>query len=64
MTTPPGGTLRVLFVGTKEDAARTNGQLRRAGYDDKFVHDVARVMEYHRAWELYRDDIEFAAPAH
>jgi len=32
--------------------------LRRAGYDDAFVADVARVMEYTRAWELYRDDVE------
>lgn len=37
--------------------------LRRAGYDDAFVHDVARVMEYQRAWDLYRHDIEYAAPA-
>ena len=28
--------------------------LRRAGYDDKFVADVARIMEYAKAWELYR----------
>jgi len=32
--------------------------LRRAGYDDAFVADVARVMEYTRAWELYGDDVE------
>ncbi|MBK9218174.1 MAG: hypothetical protein RJA63_4150 [Pseudomonadota bacterium] len=38
--------------------------LRRAGYDDAFVADVARIMEYHRAWNLYQDDIEYAdAPA-
>jgi transcriptional regulator GlxA family with amidase domain len=30
--------------------------LRRAGYDDQFIADVARVMEYSRAYELYRDD--------
>lgn len=34
--------------------------LRRAGYDEAFIQDVARIMEYHRAYELYRDDIEFA----
>jgi len=32
--------------------------LRRAGYDDTFLAEVARVMEYTRAWELYRTDIE------
>jgi transcriptional regulator GlxA family with amidase domain len=32
--------------------------LRRAGYDDQFIADVARVMEYSRAYELYRDDRE------
>lgn len=36
--------------------------LRRAGYDDGFVREVARVMEYHRAWDLYAHDIEYAAP--
>jgi transcriptional regulator GlxA family with amidase domain len=35
--------------------------LRRAGYDEAFVEDVARIMEYRRAWDLYRHDIEFAA---
>lgn len=34
--------------------------LHRAGYDEAFIHDVARVMEYHRAYELYRHDIEYA----
>ncbi len=37
--------------------------LRRAGYDAAFIHDVARVMEYHRAWALHEHDIEYAAPA-
>jgi transcriptional regulator GlxA family with amidase domain len=32
--------------------------LRRAGYSDEFVADVARVMEYSAAYEMYRDDIE------
>jgi transcriptional regulator GlxA family with amidase domain len=34
--------------------------LRRAGYDEKFVAEVARVMEYSEAYKLYRDDIEVA----
>jgi hypothetical protein len=37
--------------------------LRRAGYDEAFIQDVARVMEYHRAYELFRHDIEYASPA-
>jgi hypothetical protein len=35
--------------------------LRRAGYDEQFVNDVARIMEYQRAYGVYRDDIEYAA---
>jgi transcriptional regulator GlxA family with amidase domain len=35
--------------------------LRRAGYDDSFISEVARVMEYTRAYELYREDVELAA---
>ena len=35
--------------------------LRRAGYDEAFISDVARVMEYQRAYELYRDDIEVSS---
>jgi transcriptional regulator GlxA family with amidase domain len=34
--------------------------LRRAGYDESFVAEVARVMEYTAAYELYRDDVEHA----
>ena len=34
--------------------------LRRAGYDEAFISEVARVMEYAAAYELYRDDIEYA----
>jgi transcriptional regulator GlxA family with amidase domain len=34
--------------------------LRRAGYDEPFIAEVARVMEYARAYEAYRDDIEYA----
>jgi transcriptional regulator GlxA family with amidase domain len=36
--------------------------LRRAGYDDQFLGDVARVMEYSAAYEIYRSDIEYATP--
>ncbi|MDX6645687.1 MAG: hypothetical protein QOK40_1414 [Miltoncostaeaceae bacterium] len=32
--------------------------LRRAGYDEGFVSEVARVMEYSDAYALYRDDVE------
>ena len=32
--------------------------LRRAGYDEGFVGEVARVMEYSAAYELYRQDLE------
>ena len=35
--------------------------LRRAGYDEAFIDDVARVMEYTKAYEGYRDDREKAA---
>jgi len=34
--------------------------LRRAGYDETFISEVARVMEYSLAYETYRDDIEYA----
>jgi hypothetical protein len=33
--------------------------LRRAGYDEEFVSEVARVMEYSQAYAVYRDDLEF-----
>jgi len=32
--------------------------LRRAGYDEQFISEVARVMEYSKAYELYRNDVE------
>ena len=32
--------------------------LRRAGYDEDFVRDVARVMEYEAAYDIYRNDVE------
>ncbi len=34
--------------------------LRRAGYDETFIRDVARVMEYSAAYDIYCNDIEFA----
>jgi hypothetical protein len=37
--------------------------LRRAGNDERFVSEVARVMEYHRAYEFYRGDVELATEA-
>jgi len=38
--------------------------LRRAGYEEGFISEVARVMEYSRAYDLYREDTELAgAPA-
>jgi transcriptional regulator GlxA family with amidase domain len=33
--------------------------LRRAGYDEAFISEVARVMEYAKAYDAYRDDIEY-----
>lgn len=33
--------------------------LRRAGYDEDFLKEVARIMEYEEAYDLYRDDIEY-----
>lgn len=32
--------------------------LRRAGYEEDLIGEVARVMEYHDAYKLYRDDVE------
>ena len=37
--------------------------LRRAGYDEQFVAEVARVMEYSAAYDVYREDVETAAGA-
>jgi transcriptional regulator GlxA family with amidase domain len=34
--------------------------LRRAGYDETFISDVARVMEYADAYAQYRDDVAYA----
>jgi transcriptional regulator GlxA family with amidase domain len=33
--------------------------LRRAGYDDHFLSEVARTMEYCKAYTLYHDDVEW-----
>jgi transcriptional regulator GlxA family with amidase domain len=33
--------------------------LRRAGRDDAFIQEVARIMEYEKAYNGYRDDIEY-----
>jgi transcriptional regulator GlxA family with amidase domain len=33
--------------------------LRRAGYDETFISEVARVMEYSEAYALYKDDVQF-----
>jgi transcriptional regulator GlxA family with amidase domain len=35
--------------------------LRRTGYDETFIAEVARVMEYKAAYDVYKDDIEYAA---
>ncbi|WP_370263726.1 DJ-1/PfpI family protein [Limnobacter sp.] len=37
--------------------------LRRAGYDEEFIADVARVMEYSKAYEQYQHDIDYFRPA-
>ncbi|MBG9794915.1 MAG: DJ-1/PfpI family protein [Paenibacillus dendritiformis] len=37
--------------------------LRRAGYDEAFISDVARVMEYAEAYSMYKEDIEYYTPA-
>lgn len=36
--------------------------LRRAGYDEAFINDVARVMEYAKAYDVYRHDVERVEP--
>lgn len=33
--------------------------LRRAGYDEEFITEVSRIMEYHKAYEALKDDIEY-----
>jgi transcriptional regulator GlxA family with amidase domain len=34
--------------------------LRRAGYEETFISEVARVMEYTKAYDVYRSDVELA----
>ncbi|MCJ2148409.1 DJ-1/PfpI family protein [Bacillus sp. B19-2] len=33
--------------------------LRRAGYDESFIEETARVMEYQEGYSQYREDIEY-----
>src|SRR5918911_3995445 len=35
--------------------------LRRAGYDEALIGEVARVMEYSAAYSVYQEDVEVAA---
>jgi hypothetical protein len=35
--------------------------LRRAGYDETFIAEVDRVMEYSKAYEAHRGDVEVTA---
>lgn len=35
--------------------------LRRAGRDEDFIREVARIMEYDKAFDVYNDDIEYAS---
>jgi transcriptional regulator GlxA family with amidase domain len=37
--------------------------LKRAGYAEDWITDIARTMEYKAAYEMYRRDVEYAAPA-
>lgn len=34
--------------------------LRRSGHDEDFINEVARIMEYSAAYDVYRDDREIA----
>lgn len=36
--------------------------LRRAGYAEDWIADVARTMEYKAAYDVYRNDVEYASP--
>lgn len=36
--------------------------LRRAGYSEEFISDVARVMEYSKAYQQYKHDIDYFTP--
>jgi transcriptional regulator GlxA family with amidase domain len=35
--------------------------LRRAGFDEALIAEIARVMEYKAAYDVYKDDIEYSA---
>jgi len=35
--------------------------LRRAGFDEALIAEIARVMEYKAAYNVYKDDIEYSA---
>jgi transcriptional regulator GlxA family with amidase domain len=35
--------------------------LKRAGYDDIFINEIARTMEYQKAYDLYRQDLELVS---
>jgi hypothetical protein len=35
--------------------------LRRAGYDEPFLDEVARTLEYDRAYDVYRHDLEVSS---
>jgi transcriptional regulator GlxA family with amidase domain len=37
--------------------------LRRAGYAEDLIGEVARVMEYQDAYQLYRDDLQTSEPS-
>ncbi|ODR08621.1 peptidase [Mycolicibacillus koreensis] len=52
-------TGRILTAGGISSGMEMGFQLlRRAGHDEGFVAEVARVMEYTAAYEIYRDDRE------
>ena len=36
--------------------------LRRAGYAEDWIADIARTMEYKAAYDIYRRDVEYATP--
>lgn len=37
--------------------------LRRAGYAEDWITDIARTMEYKAAYDIYRNDVEYATAA-
>ncbi len=37
--------------------------LRRAGYAEDWIADIARTMEYKAAYDIYRRDVEYATPS-